>query len=211
MPPTPNKVESTWGNAVRDRTVQNFATAAARDSAIPSPVVGQMCCIDNLATVSLGLLQYCGATDGWQKPWNMPWGVLPGGSALATSNQGSITTVADLTNLTITVTVVANRLIRLYADGLTIASTAGTVTTASITLVESATQLGATIHGGFSLPTTSFTEAPISTTFTPAVGAHTYKLRGAVLSGGGTMTTVASATAPWNLVAEDIGPAGAPA
>jgi hypothetical protein len=35
-------IASTWGNTIRDRTVTPFANAAARTTAIPTPIVGQM-------------------------------------------------------------------------------------------------------------------------------------------------------------------------
>lgn len=40
---TTGKGESTWANAMRDRVVHHFSSAAARDTAIPSPTAGMMC------------------------------------------------------------------------------------------------------------------------------------------------------------------------
>jgi hypothetical protein len=37
-----NTITSSWGNAIRDRTVQRYATAAARTSGHPSPVEGDL-------------------------------------------------------------------------------------------------------------------------------------------------------------------------
>src|SRR5262245_44789459 len=36
-------IESQWGNTVRNRTLTPFANAAARDTAIPTPVAGMIC------------------------------------------------------------------------------------------------------------------------------------------------------------------------
>jgi hypothetical protein len=37
-----NTIESAWGNSIRDRTVQRYATAAARTTAHPSPTEGDL-------------------------------------------------------------------------------------------------------------------------------------------------------------------------
>ena len=68
---TATAIETTWGNAIRDRVIQNFASAAARDAAITSPVVGMHCYV-----TSVGLMQYSGATNGWTQPWYQPWGMV---------------------------------------------------------------------------------------------------------------------------------------
>lgn len=40
-------IESAWGNQIRDRTVQRYATNAARDSAHPSPTEGDLCYVES--------------------------------------------------------------------------------------------------------------------------------------------------------------------
>ena len=42
---TGQKIVSTWGNQIRDQTVQPFASAAARDAAITAPKRGQFCVV----------------------------------------------------------------------------------------------------------------------------------------------------------------------
>lgn len=105
MPPTPNKVESTWGNAIRDRVINVFANTTARDAAITSPVLGMHCYV-----TSVGLMQYSSATLGWTKPWYSPWGEV--NYAEVTANQTGISTVADLTGLTIATPVIKDRIYR---------------------------------------------------------------------------------------------------
>jgi len=87
VPPSPNKVESTWGNAIRDRVVNNYASAAARDAAIPTPVIGQscVCIISDTPTFII----YQGATTGWTPPWNTAWGEVA--SVVVQTTQASIT------------------------------------------------------------------------------------------------------------------------
>lgn len=40
---TTGRIEASWGNAIRDRVVNTFASTAARDAAIPSPSGGMLC------------------------------------------------------------------------------------------------------------------------------------------------------------------------
>lgn len=92
---TTTDVESTWGNAIRDRVVNNFTTTTQRDTFYASQggaKVGQAAYCGDIAS----LLVWAGATDGWQNPWNVPWGVV-GVAASNGSNQGSITTTVDVT------------------------------------------------------------------------------------------------------------------
>lgn len=54
------------------------------------------------------LLVYYGATTGWQRPWGMPWGHIASDES-PTSDQGSITTLTDITGVSVTFTAVASR------------------------------------------------------------------------------------------------------
>src|SRR5438046_764760 len=59
---------------VQEQVIPTFATAAARDTAIPTPKVGQFC---YMATPGV-LLQYTdkSVTPGWYRPWDQPWGCI---------------------------------------------------------------------------------------------------------------------------------------
>ena len=46
-------VESDWGNDIRDRTVQRYADAAARDAGVPFPVAGDLAWLDTEAAVTV--------------------------------------------------------------------------------------------------------------------------------------------------------------
>jgi hypothetical protein len=61
-------VDPDWGNAMRDRTVQHFASAAARDAAITSPTEGMACWLNDVDQ----FLIYNGVA--WRQPWSQPWG-----------------------------------------------------------------------------------------------------------------------------------------
>jgi hypothetical protein len=46
-------VESSWGNAIRDRTAQRYADATARDASVALPVAGMLAWLDNSATLTI--------------------------------------------------------------------------------------------------------------------------------------------------------------
>jgi hypothetical protein len=123
------------------------------------------------------------------------------GDAEVTANQAAITTQADLTGLTVTVTVGTSRKIRLsalvrYTD--TIANDQG-----QLFIMEGATQLAiATIDLVNNTRQYSVTCEVILSA--PSSGSHTYKLQGA-RGGTGSMTMQAAATSPAFLLCEDLG------
>jgi hypothetical protein len=121
------------------------------------------------------------------------------GYAQVTANQTGITTVVDLTGLTVTVTVVAGRRIRIMGSATFQNNTLDAI--AEMTILEDAT----------TIQTADITCRPASSNQLldatvirqPSVGSHTYKLKAA--AGGGTVQMSASATAPAFILVEDIG------
>jgi len=123
------------------------------------------------------------------------------GYAQVTANQGSITTVVDLTSLTVTATLVAGRRIRITGQCLFQSTVADD--TVELRIMEGGTQLTqidviarvasitATAHG--------------SVILTPTAASHTYKLSALRASGTGTVTMTAGATFPAYILVEDIG------
>lgn len=153
------------------------------------------------------LLVYTTATTGWQPPWNMPWGAL--GFAQVTTTQGSITTVeTDLTSLAVTVSVPANRRLKVTGDTAVVSTVSGDY--ADLRIKETTTQLNRCSMplavAGFG--TTCHAEAIIAG---PSSGSHTYKLALQRTVGTGSLTSSPSATDPAYIHVEDIGPNGAPA
>lgn len=194
------KIESTWGNAVRDRLIAVFGSAAARASALPAPQVGQ----STVQTDTMSFLQYVGATDGWQKVWNMPWGLMPNGLASLSTTQSAVGAITDVTGLTLTNTFVANRFTRVTVIYRVTKNTTGLwsvgVNDGTNTLVVGSNNTADTIA--------------ISGTGTYVVGstaaAITYKVRLTGNATAGTADATASATQPWRILVEDIGPNGNP-
>ncbi len=250
MPPTPNVVESTWGNAIRDRVVNNFDTTGHRDAAIGSPVEGMYVHIagrglqaysgaasgwtdagyrifdtaahrDNAITAPQEGMQayvagsvhqflvYAGATDTWQPPWNLPWGRVA--QAKKTSSQTGITTVVDVSGLTLTVTALANRLWRVscYIPLFTQNTSAAVIQTFLQTGASGAgTQiqdlvLGLAASGQFS----GYMESADQTTTAASLSYHIRCQN----SGAGTTDIGPNTTLPALLSIEDVGSAGAPA
>lgn len=126
------------------------------------------------------------------------------GYAEVVANQTGIGAPADLTGLTVTVTVAAGRRIRI--SGATVAGIDTAVDQVSLRIKEGATQLA-------EAPNTLTTAGrgyryDVSTVETPSAGAHTYKLTLGRDTGASTaITSYANSTTPAFLLVEDIGAA----
>ena len=138
----------------------------------------------------------------------LPGGVSAGGYARVTADQGTFTTVTDLTSLTVTWTAVSSRLYRtsFYAcltstiagDELAVLVTDGSnVQKAIDEKIQRALDIG---QDNFTVLTGSVVETGLS-------GSMTRKLRALRTTGTGAVTLEASATGPAYIVVEDIGPA----
>jgi hypothetical protein len=112
---TKTDVEDSWRNAIRDRVVNTFATAAERDTFYAGqggPKAGQFCYVDNLS----GLLGYAGPVCGWQPPWNVAWGEVA--TSFVTIDQGDHGNcadpdkVTDIAGATVSWTPLPNRIYR---------------------------------------------------------------------------------------------------
>ena len=101
---------------VRDNTVPQFASAAARSAAIAAPVVGTMSYLTDTGSLEV----YYGATTGWRPPWSTRWGlidrkILSAGVGYQTVVGTTMTTASDgTTSASITFTPVANRVYRFH-------------------------------------------------------------------------------------------------
>ncbi len=139
--------------------------------------------------------------------WNTAWGIM--GRGVATADQTPITTVTDLTNLSVTYTGVANRWLCVKVEGLVTSSVVGDLIVGYITdnanaikgRWAQAVQVGA---GGIGLKQFGSVE------LTSTTGSITYKARLERNSGTGNVTLQANAAYPASIVIEDIGPAGQP-
>jgi hypothetical protein len=64
-------IESAWGNAVIDRIVRRYATAAARNTALPTPAIGTVTYVQGNNSVQLR-----DSTNQWIEPGGVTWGTL---------------------------------------------------------------------------------------------------------------------------------------
>ncbi len=128
----------------------------------------------------------------------LPGGVL--GYAQVTSNQASISTVTDLTGLSVTVDVPANRRVRVTGrGGISQQSADGTHRGR---IQESTTVLQDWAWGDLVNGTRTHQQG--SVVLTPSSGSHTYKLT--LDTSAGTCTLVAAADRPAFILVEDLGP-----
>jgi hypothetical protein len=123
------------------------------------------------------------------------------GYAAVTANQGSITTLVDLTGLTVTVTVVAGRRLKITGH-CTLASTVATDTVELVLVKDGATAQLARF-GNAQANILQFID--IFFVDTPTAGSHTYKLQADRQAGTGTLTMNAGGTFPAFILVEDIG------
>ena len=183
-----------------------FATTTARDAAITSPSDGMICYV-NSNDASEGLYTYNGTA--WRKGpgWNAPWGIQ-GTPASKTAQQASITTIVDITDLSVTFTAVTNRYYKVVLEAAF--STSGSGAVAGGIIRNGSTNLQYT---NVEIPNPNVVQDRMIiyvSTFT--AGSTTVKASAQKNSGAGTLNwysdTSALITRLW---VEDIGPAGAPA
>jgi hypothetical protein len=132
---------------------------------------------------------------------------LPGGEigyATATANQGGITTVTDLSNLSITVTTGANRRIRVMARVEVRSDTANDVGTV-ILANDTNTQLSRA-NVPMAIANNDFNAVVVYESNIGSASTLTYKLRLQRTSGTGTLQMSASSSTPAIISVQDLGP-----
>lgn len=195
---------------IRDQVVNQFASTAARDAAITSPVEGMVCYVAS-GDDEEGLYTYTSAGDWVPGSWNNSWGVLPSGYARKTANQSSVAGApTDITGLSVTVSVpAANRLIEVVGShDLNFSAASGAQWYGLVR--EGSTELGRygrarSYNAG---DATHFHGSVL--VVAPSAGSHTYKLSLRLASGSGTADVLCGSTNPGQIIVRDIGPAGAP-
>lgn len=128
------------------------------------------------------------------------------GYGMATANQAGISSEADLTGLSATVSVAAGRIIKVSAHVWICSTVANDV--GRVTLRDGATSIGlATLPALPVSPSTGPTSDPFVILVNPTAGPHTYKATLTRMTGTGTLTSQASAGTPAVLLVEDMGAA----
>jgi hypothetical protein len=188
-------VDPDWGNAIRDRVVNVFADATARDAAITVPKEGMACWLADVDQFQV----YNGVA--WRLPWSQPWGVM--GTVTPSSATSNTTTVQDIAGGSITFTAVAHRRYKLHAE----CNISGTVTgdVASLIVNDGSGDLF-TNRGQVLAGATAAMTVVCEAFSTPGAGAVTMKCRKANAAGAGTVTFSGI-----RFYVEDCGPNGTPA
>ena len=197
MPLTPNVgtgaiIQTTWGNDIRDRTVQIFTNKADLDAQWSTAPDGAH------AYTIAERLDWTRQGGAWTA--DFPRGEL--GYAERTTSAGPVTASVGL-GLSVSATVVANRRIRISCFVSNVSSTVvGDVF--NMAIKESAVYL---TQANISIATAGLgqTGAMCARTYVPAAGARTWSVDAARIAGSGSGTFTASATAPMFLQVEDVG------
>jgi len=192
-------------NYLMTQSVMYFATTAARDAAIISPVDGMVAYIGSNNS-SEGLTVFNGST--WRLPWNMPWGVQ--GTPLSFSNSGTATT-AGTTETTMvssnSFTAVAGRYYRVSYTGSPFASVATDLFTVKLRWTNTA---GAVLAGvRWSPPGAGQSNISMVGFGTTTAGSGVAVLTGQRILGTGTLNANLH-TLNATLIVEDMGPSAGP-
>ena len=185
---------------VRDQTVQVFTNSSARSAAITAPTRGLV----SFLTDSGALEVYYGATTGWARPWNQPWGSMVAPASITTSQTFSSTTAVDMTSSSLTFNYTANRRYRFNFSGF-FDSPSGSPVIGSLRVIDGFTAWGqantslATAADQATVNLTAYATYPIS-------GSVTFKIQGYVNVAAKQFRTLASPTAPVVFSVEDVGP-----
>lgn len=142
----------------------------------------------------------------FDKPWNMPWGLVPGGYASVVAAQGSLGAQVDLAGLTVSPTFVANRRHLIHVEADFTSAIAGDVIV--LYILKDGVQIDSSTHD---LAKANSNETmTVETIDTPTAGAHTYKAAAQRVGTGASSMSAAAAT-PAHIRVEDIGSNGVPA
>ena len=191
-------------NFCQTQSVMYFATTAARDAAITSPVDGMVAYIGSNDS-SEGLYTYNGTS--WRKGpgWNAPWGVM--GVSLTTATTSSTTATVIDTGLSIAYSHVANRRYRYSYSVHAFASLVGLVDakvtdSSNVDVANSAGRVQIPGSNQISMLTKVFYFSPS----TSATVTHKVRFSASVSS-----QIYGDASYSNSFIIEDIGPSGAPA
>lgn len=151
-----------------------------------------------------GAVIYETDTGRWLFWTGSDWAALSSstvGYAQITASQAGITTITDITSLTVTFTAVAGRRYRISASAFLLTTVAGDV--ASLVIADgSNVQLNSS---QVDLRVADNIRGHISHVIVPGAGAKTYKLRASRVSGSGNISLSAGAAYPAFILVEDIG------
>ena len=195
------------GTAWSPNGVPMYASTAARDAAIPSPVAGMTAYI-NSGDANEGLYSYTGTTWNKGPSWNAPWGYIGHITQLGSLNTSSTTelTIANTSSFTW----VTNRYYHITAS----LDPFGVTASDQYSIRIRNTSISGTIllENVIGIDTIGYYKPWTASFIYSVAGASTNGLfltaqRG---SGGGTLDTRGATSRPATITITDIGPSGAP-
>lgn len=153
------------------------------------------------------LMIYTTPTTGWRPPWNLPWGYLA--HAQITANQNSVAAGGvDITGLSVSVTVPANRRLRITTKAKLFTGTLAAAT--GLMILRDGTQIDtADTSNDSTTPGATYGVDSVTIDHAPTAGTHTYKVQ-AFFSVNSDNIVIAQANDPAYILIEDIGPAAGP-
>jgi hypothetical protein len=175
-----------------------FRLHAASASAPSSPSRGDTW----VDTDTMELFVYYGATTGWARPWNLPWGYVA--VATQSSDVTSIGTGGSALMQTGLFTPMADRRYRVTAKVRFASASVGLVAFAALEYTSGGTDLD--VIGASLEATTSQVTVPLF--YQGSLTAASNTLRVVATTSTGTMTAVAGATYEARILVEDIGSTG---
>lgn len=188
-------ITSDWANQIRDQLVLYFADSVARDAAIPTPTAGMAVYL--ASTKSLTVYD---SSHGWKPPWNLPWGRQNGVLVTSGVTGGSSATMADTAGMTFTFNAVTGRRYRLYLQTQwTCSGDTEIQTQVLIGGTRYLTAVGSIVSGDY------FNLNGVMEVSGLTTGTLTVKLQHAN-SAAVAISPSYSATAPWHLGIDDVGP-----
>jgi len=192
VPNTP--IEASWGNDIRDRTVQRFTSAAERASAWTTPPTGSLSVLDSLPGVV-----WIYAAGAWKL--TAPRGQLS--VASVTAGMTPTTSVADVPGVTVTFSGVANHVYRYTLAAHVVSSAAGDIvriqlTNPSNTAVGTVADFPVAIANNAQALTQAFYETP------GADASLTRKIRVVRIGGSGSVQVFSDVNRPAVLTVEEI-------
>jgi len=198
-----------WGNEIRDRTIQVFATTTERDSAYPIPNRGQ-CCYVASNDLNEGFWTYDGTA--WRPPWNTAWGYWAG--LIDTSaNYTGVVAEQDVTASSVSWTPVPNRRYQVDIQA-RVATTGSAFEESAILALTDMSNSWVFVAEGLAGVSTSWPNRIASKrVYTASLGSTPlqWKLRGKRNVGTNTMAFTGSSITPMLIEIRDIGPlTGAP-
>lgn len=207
---TPNVVAgapilSAWGNEIRDRTVQRFASAAARTSGWVAPPVGASSVLDDTPGV---VWVYTGTT--WlAQDWNAAWGIIAITGAITQVNSANAVTV-DVAGAALTWTALANRRYRYTFEGHVFVNPSPAQAMLFITDAANVVKGAPGRFDTMLFGSTVATNALCISQEVPGAGAQTRKVRIQSIAGGNATLLIDAPSARTALfMVEDMGPSGA--